>query len=265
MALSKTAMLLLIAAAALAPAGAAAAQTPPGIPDIGDLLPKGDVARFQVTVRGTQEAHEIFTWRAPNATACGLYAEGTLDEFWEYARGKGLVVEFRKVAGRVLLQRVGRQLGDVAFAAPGTVTRGATGFVQADSVNGGCVSVALGGPDCDKVFPARSDLRLGWSKGRLTLKESGPAAGNENPAAKCGAPVTSQDSPAYDQFSFPYPFLGPQRAPLPARRIFGSKRAMKLVLKHPFLGPVEGPQGYTTFTEKMSGSSTVTLKRLKVR
>lgn len=186
-----------------------------------------------------------------------MQIEGTLREFWEYARGKGVAMEFRKLGGRVFLRRVGRQLGDAAFAAPGTVQREASGFFKVLGA-GGCLSYPLRTDTCGKRLNAPLDLSLGWSKGKLTLEESGKAKGKTNPAEQCG--LVSGGS-SFNQLSFPYPFLSKQRAKLPARKIFGSKRNLKLVLKDNFLEPLD-PQGYTTFKENLVGSTTITLKRL---
>ena len=62
-------------------------------------------------------------------TACSVSSEGTLSEHWEYARGKSVVMEFNRLpGGTVLLKRAGRSLGDSSFAAPGSVTRDASGY-----------------------------------------------------------------------------------------------------------------------------------------
>ncbi|HYN50221.1 MAG TPA: hypothetical protein VES62_04785 [Thermoleophilaceae bacterium] len=67
----------------------------------------------------------------------------------------------------------------------------------------------------------------------------------------------------FAQLSFTYPFLGKQRGKLSLDRIFSARKNFQVRLKHPFLGPSEGPQGFLTFNEKMSGTTTVTFKRLK--
>lgn len=250
-----------IAALPLLLASSAGAQTPPspppGFPDF--ELP-GKVERFQLTVRGTQLEDIAFKWNPTPGTPCPLYAEGTLREFREYARGKAVVMEFRTLAGRMIVQRANRGPGDGAFAAPGTVTRLATGFLQGPSANA-CPTFPFDQTDCAKAMPAKSDLALGYRKGRLTLKESGPAAGDPNPVEKCGSAV----QPAVNfggELSSSYPFLNVQSAALSRKQIFRSNRNIKLTLKAKFLEPADSTSGFTEFTGKLVGSTVVTLKRL---
>jgi hypothetical protein len=168
---------------------------------------------------------------------------------------------FRNVGGRyVVLQREGRGLGDGAFAAPGTVTRDATGSVKSSQPPMGCLSTPLQTPDCTKVFAVRSDLAFGWSKGRLTLQRTSSAGQKKNPAENCGMTKLFN----FTQFQYPYPTLDKQTVKLPVRTIFGSKRHLRLEMSDRFLGDPAGlePTGYTSFEEKGGGSTTVTLKRL---
>ena len=248
-------------ATALLLAAPAAAQTPPPLPPIPGLddLP-GKVVRFQVTIRGSQLDDIAFNWNPAPGPGCILYAEGTLLEFWEFQRGKSVVMEFRKLGGRVIVRRKGRPLGDTAFAAPGTVTRKAGGFFQAPAASG-CPTFPFDQAACSQALKARSDLRLEWSKGVLKLKESGPAAQNENPAESCGALV----APATNfggNLSFSYPLMNPQKGKLSRDWIFDSKQSRKLELNAKFLEDPDLPTGFTSFKEKMTGTTVVTLKRL---
>lgn len=264
-------MLVLIRAAAVTVATAAvmllstlpaAAQPSPSpplptLPD--DLLPKGDVERFKVTIAGSQQASLNFAFDAAPGVDCSLEGGGTLTESWQYRRGKGVVVAFRKLGpGVVLLQRTGRAPGDTALAAPGTVTRDATGSVQTRTPLT-CNSFALHVPACGQQFPVRSDLNLGWSKGKLTLVPSSNSAQKLNPALACGMNEVWN----FDVFSFRYANLNAQSGALPLRKVFKSKRNLKVELKDHFLQPADSPAGYTTLVEKLGGRSTVTLKRLK--
>lgn len=67
----------------------AAALALPGLPDdLDDLLPKADVERFEVTVRGNQSCSLNFGYDANPSVPCSLHGSSTLNEFWEYERGK---------------------------------------------------------------------------------------------------------------------------------------------------------------------------------
>jgi hypothetical protein len=241
-----------------AAARAARTRAPvPGLPDLDDLM--GQVARFELSVSGVQQGSINFTWDPSPTGACHILATGSLTESWHYERGKGVVMEFRKVGGRyVVVQRAGRSLGDAAFAAPGTVQRDATGQFQAPTATG-CPSYALRTADCGTAFKVQSDLALGWSKGKLTLQQSGPAGQKKNPAEGCGMLT---DVFNFDQLVHAYPFVNKQRADLSAKRIFGNKRNLKLTLNDKFLAPADEPAGYTTFTARGAGRTTLTLKRL---
>jgi hypothetical protein len=236
---------------------AKASAAVPGFPDLDDLT-GSDVERFEMTVSGLQQGSINFTWDPSPVGNCHLFAAGSLDESWHYGRGKQVVMEFSKLGDQVLLKRAGRPLGDGAFAAPGTIVREASGQFQAPS-GLGCPSFALRTADCGPEFKVRSDLALGWSKGQLTLQHSGPAAQKKNPAEGCGTP---KDLLNFNQLVHAYPYLNKQRAALSARQIFGSKPAFRLTMNDKFLAPADEPAGYTTFTARGAGRTSVTLKRL---
>lgn len=227
-----------------------AAQPPPPLPDdLDDLLPKSDpVERFKVTIQGSQQEHIDFTFDQAPGQPCGPRAAGSLDESWQYARGKSVVMSFRLVAGRhLLIQRAGRPLGDTAFAAPGAVTRDASGSF--DSLGpGGCVVFPLRTGDCGKELAVRSELRLGWSKGKLTLQHSGTATQRKNAAENCGL---LQDV-AFDfaQLSFTYPFLGKQRGKLSLDRIFSARKNFQVRLKHRSSGPLKALRASSPSTRR---------------
>ena len=263
-----TALAVLTAAFVLValPSAAQPPPPPPGLPDdLDDLLPKSDpIERFKVTVEGSQESGINFSYDQAPGQPCGPRSNGFLDESWFYNRGTKLVMEFRLVAGRhLLLRRVGRPLGDAAFTAPGTLERDAGGTFDSIGPTGptGCVSFPLRTTDCGRRFEPRAGLRLGWSKGKLTLQHSGPAAQNRNPAESCG--MLAGGAYNFNEFSYPYPLLGKQKGKLPLDKIFGSKPGFRVKVKHAFLEPGDPPAGYVSLRESMSGSSTVTFKRLK--
>ncbi len=102
-----------------------------------------------------------------NPGSCSVHSEGRLTEDWKFARGRGVVLEFRRIKGThtVFLQRKGHPAGDVSFATPGTVIRTASGFWD-EMGPAPCrghheFSVA----DCDTKLPAKADMFFIWARG----------------------------------------------------------------------------------------------------
>lgn len=241
----------------------AAAQTPPPMPtlpdELDDLLPKADTARFKVTIEGSQQADLDFDYDAAEGVDCSLQGRGRLGETWEYARGKDVVIVFKKLGpGLVLMQRSGRAPGDTAFAATGGVDRTAGGYVETRTPVV-CNSFALSGSQCGAVFPVRSDLRLGWAAGKLSLESGSTSLTKVNPALACGQIEVWN----FDVFSFRYPALSTQKGALSMKRLFKSKRNLKVELTDRFIGSAELPAGYRSLQEDVVGSTTIRLKRLK--
>ena len=235
-------------------ASQAGAQTPPGLPN----LPKGEVERFQMTIKGLQSNDFKFSW-TPAGNACGWHAEGSLSEHWEYARGKAVAMEFTRLSPRaIFMHRVGRPPGDAAFAAPGHLTREATGFLDMGSAPG-CGGIhSFESPDCGKRFSVQSNLRLLWGNGKLTLERGSKAP--ENPATDCGTPGGILN---FEGISSPYPLFHKQKTKLPARRIFGSSRGFKLDLKANFLAPLRDGSEWPGSTETLRGNTQLTFKRIR--
>lgn len=235
-------------------ASTAAAQTPPGLPD----LPQGEIERFQMTIRGLQSNEFKFSWTPGNA--CGWHAEGTLGEHWEYARGKSVVMEFTRLSPRVILmRRAGRPPGDAAFAAPGHITREASGFFDMGAAPGCGGMHSFVSPECGKRFPVKSDLRLLWFNGKLTLERSGNKP-RKNPAKLCGAPGGILN---FEGISNPYPLFHKQTTKLPARRIFGRSRGFKLDLTAKFLEQFRDKSEWPNSSESLRGNTQLTFKRLR--
>lgn len=251
-----------VATAVVTLASTAGAQ-PPAIPNLPNLpnLPSLDVARFQMTIRGYQRSNFEFEWIPGNP--CGQHALGGLTELWQYARGKAVVMEFSKLGpGAILVRRVGRRPGDAAFAAPGSVTRHATGFFDRGPLVGCGGWASLVGPKCDQEFPVQSDLRLSWAGGgRLTLERAGHRL-RTNPAYDCGRAEAVLN---FDELPMSYPNLFRQRTALPARKIFGNSGGFRLELKDKFLPGVPASLNWTTSSEKLKGETTLTFKRLRDR
>jgi hypothetical protein len=245
---------LLAAGVALTAASVATAQPqPPDIPNI----PTTKTARFKMTIHGLQHSFFAFSFTLNPGQHCPLHAEGQISEDWEFARGRGIVLEFVKVpGGLVLFHREDRPLGDAAFAAPGGVKRVANGFY--DLGPDACGGQHNFGEEaaCGQEFEVNSDLRLLYGKGRLTL-DRGSTRQVDNPAQACGEAVG-----AIDLFTWPYPLLAKQRVDFTKKQIFGHKRAFRLVMKDKFIAPLREPI-YESAEEKLNGESVMTLKRLR--
>lgn len=245
----------------VAPAAAQGPPVPPGLPDdLDDLLPDADTARFKVTINGSQLARIDFVFNSAPAVPCALQATGALNERWEYERGKGVVFVFRKLGpGVVVLQRAGRGLGDAALAAPGTVTRNASGAARVGFPDGSCRSVPLATGDCGVAFPERTNLSFSYAKGKLVLEQSAKENQRVNPALGCGETSIGN----FDELPTRFPFLYKQKERLKAKDLFESKKNIQLMLKSNFLEPADKPAGYTKLEEDIFSTTFVTLKRLK--
>jgi hypothetical protein len=235
-------------------ASAATAQTPPtNIP----TPPGADVARFQMTIHGTQFANYRFSW-TPAPSGCSRHSEGTLREQWQWARGKSVVMEFMKFpGGHVIVQRHGR-FGDASFAAPGSLERHATGFYDFGGEPGCGGTYSLVSGTCEKLFKVQSDLRFFWNGRKLTLDRAGTRL-RKNPAADCGNPNGALN---FTGLTFPYPLVSKQKGALTKREIFGHQRGIAVNLQNHFLEPLE-PNPEVNKSEHVNGRSTVTLKRLR--
>ena len=246
---------LLAAVLTLALASTATAQPqPPTTPNI-PQPPGLETVRFKMTIHGSQYSFFEFSFTINPGNLCRLHAEGQISEDWEFARGRGVILEFSKLPnGFVVLKRHGRGFGDAAFAAPGGLKREANGFADQGEC-GGAVNFA-DEPTCGEEFQVNSDLRMQYLKGKLIL-DRGATRQVENPADKCG-----ETGGAIDLFTWPYPLLTKQKADFTKKQIFGKKRGFHLVLKDHFLAPLREPV-YESVDEKLTGESDVTLKRLK--
>ena len=90
-----------------------------------------------------------------------------------------------------------------------------------------------------------------------------PVVEHRGAADEPGAGLRHERVWNFDVFSFRYANLVKQHGPLSMGRIFNSKRNLKIDLKDGFLQPADVPAGYSTLIEKLAGTSTITLKRLR--
>ena len=137
-------------------------------------------------------------------------------------------MEFSKIGPRaILLRRKGRPPGDAAFAAPGDLTRHATGYFDMGTFPGCGGWHSLIGPDCDQRYKVQSEMHLAWFNGKLDLEKGGHQL-FDNPAGHCG---NVDGVLNFDELPAEYPALLKQRAALTAKQIFGNNRGFKLALK----------------------------------
>jgi hypothetical protein len=248
------------AVALLVLAGTAMAYTPPQAPDINiPNLPNQEVERFKVTLNGSQGSTFSFAVDMPDA-GCSVHGEGRVTEDWKFARGKGVVLEFRRIKGTrtVFLQRRGHPPGDVSFATPGTVLRTASGFWDelgpAPCSGHHEFSVA----DCDRKIRAPADMFFIWTRsGKLTMEPTSKSIQKKNPAAACGS---GNDN--IDGLSWEYPFLAKQKGKLTAKQVFGKKKHIVVPLDagHPIMPLRQG--SFIVEKEQFGGDSRLVLSRL---
>jgi hypothetical protein len=209
-----------------------------------------------VTLSGGQHDSEQF-FRSPIVDGCSLHMEGTLREGWAFNRSNSITMEFTKYGHTVLLQRTGRVIGDTAFSTKGELRRDATGFMKIMGPTG-CLTFNLPDPICGQTVKAPLDLRLDYAKGTLSLKGSGPSAQVPNPLEKCG--LVPEGGSSFNQLTNPYPHLLKQKASLSSRKIFGNRKKFGITVKAKFLEPKD-EHGYTTFSEKLSGDTSLIFER----
>jgi hypothetical protein len=239
-------------------AAAATAQPQPPNVQIPDL-PNQEVERFKVTLNGSQGSTFNFSVDYPNPS-CPIHSEGRVTEDWKFARGRGVVLEFRRIKGThtVFLQRKGHPAGDVSFATPGTVIRTASGFWD-EMGPAPCrghheFSVA----DCDTKLPAKADMFFIWTRGRLSMEPTSKSIQRKNPARECGS-----GNENIDGLTNEYPFLAKQKGKLSAKQVFGKRKHIVVPLKaNRLLEPVRGGM-WIREDEVFGGSARLVLSRLK--
>jgi len=248
------------AALSLALAGTAMAYTPPQAPDINiPDLPNQEVERFKVTLNGSQGSTFNFAVDIPNA-GCSVHSEGRLTEDWKFARGRGVIVEFRRIKGThtVFLERKGHPPGDVSFATPGTVIRTASGFWDELGPAPCRGHHEFSVTDCDRKIPAKADMRFIWAKGKLTMEPTSKSIQRKNPAAACGSGADNIDG-----LSWEYPFLAKQKGKVPAKQVFGKRKHLVVPLD---AGPPILPLRQGSFIvekEQFGGDARLVLSRLR--
>lgn len=243
---------------ALCLAAPASAQMPP-IPDI-DLprLPNPDeVARFRMTITGGQSTSLSFTF-APPAGECVEVTTGTISETWNYARGKAVIVKFRRYGKNVFMDREGRRLGDLAFGTTGTVIRNAEGSFNRTGPRGCAFYAALNdSPECGKEFKVTRNMRFFYQGGVIKVEGTNQSPLPRNPAEAC--------TTEHDVLTPEFPYTIPVKGRLSRQRIFGAKRGIKMELTGKSV-PVLPTMPYTTIHESRGNASLeFTLTRLPDR
>ena len=252
----KTKAALTVAAVTVTVASQAAAQAPPNvnIPN----LPPTEVERFRLTLNGSQGSSFTFVVDLPEG--CPTHAEGRVSESWRFERGRGVVLEFRRIRGTrtVFLQRKGHPAGDVSFATPGTVLREASGFWDEAGPPPCRGRHEFSVTDCDRRIPARADMFFIWTRsGKLTMEPTTKSIRRQNPARACGGGADNIDG-----LSWEYPFLAKQKGRLTPAQIFGRRKHLVVQMDagRPIMPLREG--AFITEQESFRGSARVVLSRL---
>ena len=237
---------------------AAAAQTPPAI-DLPDL-PKTEVERFKVTLNGSQGSTFNFSVDMANPGGCSVHSEGRLTEDWKFERGRGVVLQFKRIKGTrtVFLQRQGHPAGDVSLATPGTVIRTASGFWDEFGATGCRGRHDFSVADCGEKLKAKADMRFIWARsGKLTMEPTAKSIQRKNPAQACGSGVDNIDG-----LSWEYPYLSKQKGTLPASKIFGKRKHLVVEMEAGKLLTPHREGLYLREDEVFGGSARLVLSRV---
>lgn len=232
-----SALLFSVPAAAEPAAGPAVALPPiPNIP--GGALPfnKGRKARFRLVLDGWQHSNASADLTVGSA-GCQIKTDAATSEDWEFKRKSGVRFEF--VSPRrthvTLLRRVGRGLGDTAFATTGTVRRGTFGGLSFLGAPPACTGAfPLETKSCDKKFPAPRDLRLDYDPTSDTLKlgvtndQQRKVDPEKTPVKACGGSYKGRPGLGGLVPLFYYPTLIDSPLDLTEKQIFGKRKTIKI-------------------------------------
>jgi len=242
----------LLALAAVAPA--AQAQKPPRIPSfdtpILPNLPKpDDTVKYKFTLSGSQNISLGFRFDASSPN-CRNEQSGEITENWDYKRGKGVVMVFKRYGKNVLLNRQGRKTGDAAFGTTGHLVRIADG--SRNTCTGGYQKI-FQDPTCNRNFNVPRDLRFAYQKGKLIVEASGRTY--PNPTEPCTKEA--------DVITHEYPTFLRATSAVTRRSLFGRKKGFKLKFKAPKqVAPFPAP--YTTIT-RFSATNEFELTLTRIR
>lgn len=199
-------------------AGAAHAQTP--------RAPSMQKAVFDVIVEGSGAAHQVVDVDGTNGL-CQVHSSTQSNETYEYVRGRGVRVVFKRFRGipnsPVLLTRAGRRAG-AEFNVRGSVLNTASGSATREGPAECLPATETVGdePQCGRKSGRATDMGLLYSEGKLGFEIAGDAL-PRLPGGGCGSNTieTMSGSPLFGWEGFPD--LKPKE--LPASRIFGRKSA----------------------------------------
>ena len=220
------ALLLLLVASAVTATASYAQPLPPGV--------KTQKAQFRVVVEGSGFGHRQVDGDGSNGI-CQVVAHTESDEDYEYKRGQGLAVVFTRFRGvpnsPVLMKRVGRRSPQVIFNVRGSYRGTAQGSAtrSGDPVQCQPLTEAVGDEsECNRRIQRPLDMAITWDGDDKLGLEMADQELTRLPGAGCGSnsiePLSGWPMLAWQSF----PKLKPK--PLPARRIFGSRRAFKIEL-----------------------------------
>ncbi len=207
-------------------------RQPPQIDDLPPLppMPRGaEKAVFDVIVEGQGGAYRRVDGEGSNGV-CQISSGTVTNEAYEYGRGRGLRVVFTRLGRRaVLIKRAGRRSPLVTFNVRGSVTSRAEGqATRSGPVPCAATTETVGDEAGCGRKPRAIDYGLAYARGKLTLALAGDVTPPLPSPKLCGANgVESMSGPPV------YGWFGPPElkpGDLPARRIFGSRRAFRVSL-----------------------------------
>ena len=139
--------------------------------------PSAQKAFFDVVVEGTGAAHQVVDGDGTNGV-CHVHSSTSSNETYEYGRGKGVRVVFRRFRGipnsPVLLTRAGRRAG-ATFNVRGSFTGTASGTATREGPAVCIPATETVGDEtqCGKKIGRAVDMGLGYAEGELGLEVAG--------------------------------------------------------------------------------------------
>ncbi len=199
--------------------------------------PVGERATFDVIVEGTGSATRNVSLDG-QLGSCTIASRTNSSEAYQYARGRGLRVEFVRLgSGRasvVVMRRVGRPMfAPVAFNVRATITNEAFGQAERSGPAEVCMPATetVGDEDLCGQRAGRENYSLGYLNRKLSLGLQGDPLPPLPSPKLCGVNgIETASGPPPDGFHAPADLRSRRLAP---SRIFGAVRRFKVELEAP--------------------------------
>ncbi len=250
---------------ALLAASAASQPRPPQIDDLPPLpAPKGGKkAVFDVIVEGFGGASRQVDGEGANGV-CQVTSHTESHQTYEYGRGRGLRVVFRKPGPTALLTRAGRRAPRAVFNVRGSTRTSAEGEATrtGDAVLCQPVTEKVGDEsECNRTIRRAVNMALGYTQGELKLELAaeplpplpGTGCGSNGVETVSGTPTLGWEG---------WPELEP--GGLPMGRIFGKRRRFRVKMDglDRFQGDSPNPAFVGRFIERGSHDAVVRFIRV---